>query len=893
MSMIDTKIPVAELVTSGPKLEAIQQDYIADGLTPPSAYRGDVDIFNDSENFPADFWDREIVIGLGKNLTDQKWKAPRTTVWGFFTRHLFHHFLQEEKEGRAFLQGALTGSKRKNEAMTKNHFMVFDIDNGQRMDDVREMLIERDLFALLYTSHSHRKPATLIKKDLMVDFVRNVLEHDIQNKDDMTADHARQYLLMEKGYLPDVLEVCELGGWEATPEGEKLIVSHCPLDRFRAALPLADSFDFHASLKQADQIRKWKDTYCGVADALGVFIDGSCIDPARLMYLPAHPARADEHWRIEMVMGKPLNLEDHTPIDHKQYLKARKGGVEVVNAYTIAGGEDETSRNPIENKWLIAFRDSYGPHLGFVDLVHELYNDECPRADFHSDSRGGFQCDDGDGREKKFHAHCHHLHCAHLNGDPLAWLDFIVTAKELTRDDLLQFVPDNLRKGDEGDTASVSAQAIEPGNGRGSRRNKNEKKEKPDTSGFNDQYALLRSAGKVRVIDTSDMDNLSGLSEHDFYLWLGPRAEAGKAWLRTSGSRRQYRGIEFYPGEGRDGFLNTWRGFAHSGDAVTSGEYGDGWALLEEHIRLNVCQGDDAIYDWLMTWFADIVQNPAERRGSCVLLRGDHGVGKSKVFDLFRKLLGNHTLKIDKSEQLTGNFNAALSGKMFVQMEEAVFAGSKRERDILKNIITTDEMLIERKFMDAYTEDCFFRIGMTTNAEWAVNMESKERRYLVLECGNGRLQDTKFFAAMDAEMAEGGFEAWMADLMAWKPDPKKGGWDMLRQPPKTKWAQEQIELSKPAHVRFFDLLNSGELMARYPDDPDSIQREEEKETIIDRLNLITQFEAFMKNNKGEMHLLGNADIFRRLLETHCAGVTSKRLTVMGEKRTKYFFPPLQ
>lgn len=967
MSHIERKSLVGELVTSGPELEAIQLGYVEQKLTPPCAYRGNVHIFNDSNNFPAAFWDSEIVLGLGKNLTDKKWKCPRTTVGGFFATHLFHHVEQEKKEGRAFLQGALAGSERKSQAMTKNYVMVFDIDNGQKMDEVREMLIMRDLFAFLYTSHSHQKGVTSIKKDLLTTFIQNDLGCDIHGKGEVTADHARRWLAQEKGYLPEVVDVCELGGWEATPNGEMLIVRHRPLDRFRIVFPLARSFDFHASLRQADQITLWKDSYVGVADALGVFIDSSCCDPARLMYLPAHPSKGEMDWKLEMVLGKPLDLADHKPLDHRQYLKERKHSLEGSNPYLIAGGQSEPSRNQIENKWLIAFRDRYGSDLAFVDLVKDHYGDDCPRADYHTDSRNGFTCNDGDGEAKGFHAHCYHTHCMHLNGDPLAWLDFIVSHQGLNLDDLLQFVPANLRMPMEGDrharpdlganavlamigalpspvekpdlpledtlaileAAAVSNdpadkvrafEALKPyrrprkdletlfegarqkilRTANNSQNNDRVSQGRADNkmAWMNERFAVVKVGGSVKLVDLQDPDGYSFMSKFDFKTLLenkfilkgDDRRPLADEWLKWS-DRKTFEGVEFAPGGGRPGFLNLFTGFPFKPTCVGA-HAGDGWKLLETHIFENLCHRNLEWYEWLITWFADIIQNPETKRGSCVIVRGEEGVGKSIVFDLFRELLGNSAVKVDSLERLTGRFNSSLSAKVLAHLDEGVWAGNRAEQSKMKNLITSPSMFIERKGLEGWEEPNFIRVAITSNDRFLMSMTEGDRRNFVLECGKARQNDTLFFKQMVEEMRNGGFEAWMYDLMNWEPDAAAGGWEVLRKPPTTPWASEQMALSKRPEDRFFERLKLGEEIDHPHCLVSSIQLSHDSETVIRREDLAAQFDAYMGSQRSGRELIDNPTALAKLCEQHFPGMTIRRRRDKGERGRKYIFPPL-
>ena len=81
--------------------------------------------------------------------------------------------------------------------------------------------------------------------------------------------------------------------------------------------------------------------------------------------------------------------------------------------------------------------------------------------------------------------------------------------------------------------------------------------------------------------------------------------------------------------------FNLWRGFS------VEPRPGDCSKFLA-HLHDNVCRGDEALYNWVVGWMADIVQHPAKKIGTSLVLRGPHGVGKTKVGEVFGSLLGAH-----------------------------------------------------------------------------------------------------------------------------------------------------------------------------------------------------------------------------------------------------------
>jgi hypothetical protein len=143
---------------------------------------------------------------------------------------------------------------------------------------------------------------------------------------------------------------------------------------------------------------------------------------------------------------------------------------------------------------------------------------------------------------------------------------------------------------------------------------------------LNEIYALVIVGDKAVIMDTSG-DVPRFLNVSTFELWFanrkvtlrtGKTMPVGKYWIQSK-LRRQYEGLVFAPEEpDKPGYYNLWHGFA------VKRKQGDCSKFLA-HLRDNVCSGVDADFRWMVGWFADIVQNPAKKIGTSLVLRGKHG----------------------------------------------------------------------------------------------------------------------------------------------------------------------------------------------------------------------------------------------------------------------------
>lgn len=262
----------------------------------------------------------------------------------------------------------------------------------------------------------------------------------------------------------------------------------------------------------------------------------------------------------------------------------------------------------------------------------------------------------------------------------------------------------------------------------------------------------------------------------------------------------------------RKGAYNLWTGFAAK---PVEGN----WSKLRDHIRHQICGGDEAHFNWFMTWIASVFARPGVKIPSSIAITGEQGTGKSKVFDWIRRAIGSAALKVSAGKHLTGTFNAHLDGKIFLTCEEAFWAGSKADGGVLKDLITSDTLQIEGKFMNMVERPNYVNVVFISNNKWVVPTDNDDaRRFFVLDCLPTRKQDAAFFGAIDDEMENGGLDAMVYELMNWKPELVGLTWDSLRNPPVTEALRQQagMGLSGPAGA-LVNCIEAGEIAGQTKD----------------------------------------------------------------------------
>ena len=287
---------------------------------------------------------------------------------------------------------------------------------------------------------------------------------------------------------------------------------------------------------------------------------------------------------------------------------------------------------------------------------------------------------------------------------------------------------------------------------------------------LNAEYAVVRRGGKTRILHHTKT-TIDYLTVDDFKLGLAPfsfydgnkKVQAATDWMNWK-HREAYNGVGFYPGsktfkpEVPDGHYNLWQGFA-----IEPAE-GD-WSKLKKHLLEKVCGKNEAHLAFLLDWLANILQEPQRKPGTCVVIQGVEGTGKSLIKRAMRRIQGSAVHSVSQPKHITGNFNNHLVHTLLLVCEEALWAGDKAAEGVLKDLITEETITVEAKGIDAISSRNYSRLLLLTNSDWAIPAGANSRRYFVLETEDKHANDQAYFKPLFDEIDKGGAEAMLFDLL--------------------------------------------------------------------------------------------------------------------------------
>jgi len=278
----------------------------------------------------------------------------------------------------------------------------------------------------------------------------------------------------------------------------------------------------------------------------------------------------------------------------------------------------------------------------------------------------------------------------------------------------------------------------------------------------------------------------------------------GKWWLQHP-KRRQFEEVVFSPEKDVDDCYNMWRGFAFEGRP------GNAHELFLEHIKNNVCGGNQVTYDYVIGWMARTVQKPARPGETAIVLRGDQGVGKGFVARTFGALFGRHFLHVSSAEHITGNFNVHMRDCLVLFADEAFPPQVKSHASTLKRIVTERTIMVTPKGVDSEMKANCLHIIMASNDDWVVPAGAMERRFCVLDVGKGNIQDSNYFGEIEEKMENGGYGALLHFLLTYDLSDYN-----VRDLPQTDALREQkVHSLDPMEGWWYHKLEEGKLLVQH------------------------------------------------------------------------------
>jgi hypothetical protein len=414
----------------------------------------------------------------------------------------------------------------------------------------------------------------------------------------------------------------------------------------------------------------------------------------------------------------------------------------------------------------------------------------------------------------------------------------------------------------------------------------------PKVKRLNRKHAVAFVKGKTVIITENVDGSTSYGTPSELHAWYENDRVATekatepvtKAWMRHKKRREYPNDIIFAPGLTREGYFNHWKGWSVLPDEDGSCE------LWLKHLKEVICSGVEEHYEYLLGWFAHMVQKPWDKPGVAVVLRGKKRIGKDTIMDYFGGLCEDHHVKIANQDQLTGKFNSHQEKCLILHVEEGFWAGSKQAEGSLKHLITSEKVLIEPKGLNAFHVDSYLRLFISSNEEWVVPATADEGRYFVLDVSAHRKGDRAYFAKLREEMDNGGRSALLHYLMNYD----LSNYEVRDYPDTMAISAQKLQGLKNIEKFWFDMLDGAEMTVDHQPADGKAGSWATKHIRVDRKEFSAKYEQWLNQRKFEGTALGMAIVGKRLAEMLGDQLQSQQIRVDNNRRARvYIIPPLQ
>jgi hypothetical protein len=165
-----------------------------------------------------------------------------------------------------------------------------------------------------------------------------------------------------------------------------------------------------------------------------------------------------------------------------------------------------------------------------------------------------------------------------------------------------------------------------------------------------------------------------------------------------------------------------------------------------DHIKIVLANNREDVYNYLIQYFANIMQNAKNKTGVFVVFKGKQGCGKNTIVDLIANgIIGEYSVSCSNPEKVFfGTFNSLLANKVLAVANE-MGNDMRNSMDRIKDTCVAPTVNIEKKCKDPTIFDNYINCIGTTNNDFPIQITEDDRRLVWLNCGDSMIGNTEYF----------------------------------------------------------------------------------------------------------------------------------------------------
>lgn len=226
------------------------------------------------------------------------------------------------------------------------------------------------------------------------------------------------------------------------------------------------------------------------------------------------------------------------------------------------------------------------------------------------------------------------------------------------------------------------------------------------------------------------------------------------------------------------------------------------------HIKEVLANNDEIVCDYIIKWYAYILQNIEKKAKVVLLLTGIEGCGKSIVSLLFSKLFGVFGEdNITNIDDVCGKFNSVVENKKFIVCNELSSVENNKafNPESMKGLITEYSVRINKKNEHKRTSENVASFMMISNDSVPVKISRDDRRYMICECSSKYANNLNYFAPFYESLEDKQF---LNQIFTFFMKLDIGGYSPSNIP-KTKAKEEMLDILKSPYEQYVESTVEG------------------------------------------------------------------------------------
>lgn len=181
-----------------------------------------------------------------------------------------------------------------------------------------------------------------------------------------------------------------------------------------------------------------------------------------------------------------------------------------------------------------------------------------------------------------------------------------------------------------------------------------------------------------------------------------------------------------------DHVFNTFQGLAITKEKAILHGKEDPTNILN-FIKKTWCNGDEGLFEWVICWFAHLIQRPWIKMKTSIVISGLEGTGKGMIIQILGKIIGeHHYFQPGSPDDIFGSFNYLLDNRLLVFADEMFWGGDKKKTGQLKTLLTEETRTSNQKYAPQRKTTNMINWIFASNEDWVIPAGTRARRYTVL-----------------------------------------------------------------------------------------------------------------------------------------------------------------